>query len=367
MIVASPLEGQGPPVGILATAVSSFQGAHHAMIRDNVLVGPLAGISASGCAAVEISRNHIEGAGGAPYAVGLLAVPDEAGLLAVADALVKDNRVARMADGRAAMFANGGHQNRFEGNLIRGCWRGIVTREQTDVELRGNSVQDARMGGISLESLSGIAYLVGNRVLNCGVFNELGHGIDVQGITFMGGAHLRVDNCEVLDTGVGGPGPSRAVGIFAIGLQTCHLVGNRVDFSKLEDLPPTDPRPAIAVTGLSAESTEEGQAMVNGNHFSGTGPMLAAVSGFRNEAFSQNICTHVTMEGGATVVLSGAHVIALGNHIEANDREVPSFRLYNWAMASLTGNITTGDVDGNPPPTPATLVPDPYPLFNIKL
>ena len=369
VIVASPREGQGRPVGIFAMARSNSQGAHHAIVRDNVLVGPLAGITVSGCAAAEVSRNHIEGAGMAPYAVGLVSVRDAAGvLLAISDALVNDNRVTAMADGRAAIFANGGHQNRFEGNQIRGCSNGIITRDQTDVELRDNRVQDARMGGISLERLTGIALIVGNRVLNCGFFNEQGHGIDVQGGDFAG-AHLRVEGCEIIDTGVGGPLPTKAAGIFANRLQSCQLVGNRVGYTNLEAVTPNDPHPAVSLRGLSEEGNERGQAMINANHFTGTGPMLVAVSGFQKGAFSNNICSHRTeVDGSATVVLSGAHLIALGNHIEANDPNVPSFSLSSWVMGSFSGNLTTGDIaDANPLLSPGTLVPSPYLAYNIKL
>jgi hypothetical protein len=357
MIVASPREGQGRPVGILATAQNSFQGAHHAMIRDNVLVGPLAGITTSGCAAVEISRNHIEGAGMAPYAVGLLAV---------SDALVNDNRITAMADGRAAIFANVGHQNRFAGNQIRGCSNGIITRGQTDVELRDNSVEDARMGGISLENFTGLAHLVGNQVRNCGTFNEQGHGIDVQGVSLNGGAHLRVEGCEIIDTGVEGPLPTKAAGILAGGVQSCQIIGNRIGYTKLEAITPTDPHPAVSLTGPSGN--EDGQALITANHFSGTGPMLVAVSGFEKGAFSNNICSHLTVaDGSATVVVSCAHMIAIGNHIEANDPSIPAFRLSNSLIGSFTSNLTTGDVDANVFPTPPKLKPDPYFDFNIRL
>ena len=229
------------------------------------------------------------------------------------------------------------------------------------------------MGGISLERLTGFAHIVGNRVLNCGFFNEQGHGIDVQGVAFAG-AHLRVEGCEIIDTGVGGPLPTKAAGIFANGLQSCQLVGNRVGYTNLEAVTPNDPHPAVSLTGLSEEGNERGQAMINANHFTGTGPMLVAVSGFQKGAFSNNICSHRTeVDGSATVVLSGAHLIALGNHIEANmpmpaNVPFPSFRLSRWVMASFTGNLTTGDfVDADPFPSPASLRPDPYLDFNIRL
>src|SRR6185436_8183223 len=54
----------GLPAGIYCTApANSFDGAHRALLRDNVLKGPQAGITISRCNEVEVSGNHLDGAG----------------------------------------------------------------------------------------------------------------------------------------------------------------------------------------------------------------------------------------------------------------------------------------------------------------
>jgi hypothetical protein len=372
---------QGLPAGIYCSAsLNSFEGAHHALVLDNVLTGPQAAITLSRTNEAEVSRNHIDGDGRAWYGVRL----DD-----VFGVVVKDNNLRRisMAQGHIAIFATGGERNRFEGNGTSGGAIGIHAKGEADIEVSGNSVEFAGTVGIWLLDFVRSAAICANRVANCGFgapAGEPGRGIsaDAFAAEIAADSNLRLEGCEVVDTGLSslGPGLQDTIGISG-SLFACQLVGNRVGYTKLDVLNPTKQHFAVSLLGPQAGSDSPdreraiGHALVSDNTFTGrtrsTLIMIwredrgSHVRRFGKVTFSNNVCRQVDAEPGpstATVLLSGDRLIVLGNHIDAALR-VNAMNLDNVPKVALMGNVTTGDfINVNV----GTAVPNPYTSFNVK-
>jgi hypothetical protein len=83
---------------------------------------------------------------------------------------------------------------------------------------------------------------------------------------------------------------------------------------------------------------------------------------FHKIAFNGNFCEHYTTEGPnkATVLLSGFHALATGNHVTAPNG-VPSIDIRGDRAASVVGNITSGEIRDNAVPQ------QPTPLANFNV
>ncbi|MBK8211868.1 MAG: right-handed parallel beta-helix repeat-containing protein [Rhodospirillales bacterium] len=365
-----PEEEAGRPAGIYCRAQSDFEGAHHALVRDNVLRGSQAGITISRCNEVEVSRNHIDGAGAAWYGVRMNDV---------SGAVVRDNQISQMSMSEIALhvavFATDGDRNRFEGNRVRECRVGILAGHEADVEVSRNCVEGA--GEVGIWALFyGSAAICGNRVANCGFKAEVGHAIFAD--AWAADSNLLLEDCEVVDTGISPGGtfkaPGNTIGISG-NLFTCQLVGNRVSYTNRDLLDPNRRHSAICLLG-PAPSGERGvgHALVSDNTFSGRGHGNLVTIGqqapsrrFGRVTFSNNICHHRDSTPSAidaTVMLSGDYLIAMGNHIEAQGSGFNSVSLDNQPRVVLMGNVTTGDFINL---DTLTVVPSPHTSFNVKV
>jgi hypothetical protein len=365
------------PAGIYCSAPpNSFEGAHHALVHDNVLTGPQAAITLSRCNGSEVRGNHIDGAGRAWYGVRL---EDVSG------AAVNDNQIGQLSTtaGDVGIFATNGDRNRFESNRISGCGIGILAKQEADVEVSRNSIDGAGDVGIWVLYFARSATICENRVVNCGFQAAVGRGIsaDAEAVELAADSNLRLEGCEVVDTGISPGGAvtvGRTIGISG-NLFACQLVGNRVGYTKLDLLDPTKEHFAVSLIGPRAGSDSPdreraiGHALVSDNTFAGrTRSTLIMIwrqdsnshlRRFGKVTFSNNVCRQVDAEPGgstATVLLSGDRLIAMGNHIDAAVR-VNAMNLDNAPKVALMGNVTTGDFINV-----GTAVPSPYTSFNVK-
>ena len=371
LIVSSAVaEETGLPVGIYCT-VPDDGVAGGLRVYDNVLTGRQAGIAVFGCNELEVSRNRMDGASTAPYAVYLVNVTS---------GLIRGNDVVQMSKelGRSAIFASDGDRNRFDGNHIDGCMLALDLEDQLDVDVVGNRIESADVGGIRVTGLSRTATICDNRLADCASGVEPDHAgvIDVTGLGV--DANLRIAGCEIVDygmpTGVG-PVPKRVLGILAQNVRGCQLVGNRVGYTKLEalDVNQMQYRQPLVVDSQLEGDAPVGVALISDNDLAGTSPgQFILVQLIEKITFSNNTCRQRTPGGGAgppTVTLQGQQVIAMGNHVVADNANVVNANVVSILVARASntvflGNATTGDLV---PPNPASVVPLHFSDFNVKI
>lgn len=364
------------PVGIYCLAdAKNGRAADHVVVRDNQLLGPQLGIVASRIACPAVVGNHIDGGGTGWYGV---RVDD------CSDSRIDNN------DLREVFFAvhlSEGERNRITGNRIEQAGTGITATQETNLESSGNRLQSCLLLGMAM-FVRGTTALLENRVLNCGyALNfSIGIGVYAEEILAPSGAHLRIENCEVADTGISADGSQVTTGN-AVGIggwmPACQINGNRVGYTQLAKLELLNEHRALLLIGPLAlhylagagEITYMfGSAQVNDNHFSGPGRthlvefMRIVITDnidlrFEKVAFNNNICDHFSAEAnprGASVRLWGGHLIAMGNHVKAAVN-VNAMSLAN-SSAALMGNVTTGDYTGTNKVTPLQ-----FNNFNVKI
>lgn len=364
------------PAGIYCTAdMKSGLSADHAVLRNNHLLGPQSGIVVSRIACPSVSGNHVDGTGGGWYGV---RVDDCTG------AQVEDN------DLREVFFAvhlSEGERNRVLDNRIDQTGTGITSTQEADLEVRGNTLQSCLLLGMAL-FVRGNTTLLENRVFNCGYASVLSAGIAVyaEEVWTPTGAHLRIENCEVLDTGISADG-NQVTTVNAVGIggwiPACQIGGNRVGYTQPDKIEPLKEHRALLLIGplalhynLAAGELAYmfGSAQVNDNHFRGPGRTRLVEFmriqftdnldlRFEKVAFNNNVCDHLSAEEnpqGATVRLWGGHLIAMGNHVKAA-ANVNAMSLAN-RNAALMGNVTTGDFTGINNVTPVPII-----NFNVKI
>ena len=365
------------PVGIycLADAKNGFS-ADHAVLRDNQLLGPQSGIVVSRIACPVVVGNHTDGGGAGWYGVWV----DDC-----SDSRIDNN------DLREVFFAvhlSEGERNRIVGNRIDQTGTGITAIQESNLEISGNLMQSCLLLGMAM-FVRGTTALLDNRVLNCGYAPNfsIGIGVYAEEMWAPSGAHLRIEGCEVIDTGISADS-SQITTVNAIGIggwmPACQISGNRVGYTQPAKLELLNEHRALLLigplalhylTGAGEIAYMFGSAQVSGNHFSGPGRttlvefMRIALTNnidlrFEKVIFNNNICDHFSAEAntqGASVRLWGGHLIAMGNHIKAAAK-VNSMSLANSSKTALMGNITTGDYINI-----GTVTPTPLINFNVKI
>jgi len=366
------------PAGIYchADAKNGFS-ADHTVVRDNQLLGPQSGIIVSRIAGPVVVGNHIDGGGAGWYGV---RVDD------CSDCHIDNN------DLREVFFAvhlSEGKRNRIAGNRIDQAGIGIISTQEADLEVSGNTLQSCLLLGMAL-FVRGNTALLGNQLRNCGYALGFSFGIGVFAEEVWmptGSAHLRLEDCEVLDTGISADG-NQITTVSAVGIggwvPACQIIGNRVGYTQPAMLEPANEHRALLLIGPLAQRFVGGagetffmfgSAQVNDNHFRGPGrSQLVEFRRFQftdnidlrfeKLIFNNNVCDHLSAEIsdlGATVLLWGGHLIAMGNHIKAAAR-VNSISLANSSKTTLMGNITTGNYINI-----GTVTPLPIMNFNVKI
>ncbi|MEO6423679.1 MAG: DUF6519 domain-containing protein [Candidatus Nitrotoga sp.] len=367
------------PAGIYchADAKNGFS-ADHAIVRENQLLGPQSGIIVSRIDCPVIVDNHIDGGG--------------SGWFGVKVDNCSDSRIDKN-DLREVFFAV--HLSEGEGNLIVGnridqTVAGITSTQEADLEVSGNTLRSCLLLGMMLY-VRGNNALLGNRVRNCGYTSVLSIGIVVYAEEVWmptGGAHLRLEDCEVIDTGISADGKQLTT-VSAVGIGSwvpaCQISSNRVGYSQPALLEKANEHRALLLigplaqrfVGSAAETTFMFcSAQVDDNHFRGPGRSQLVEfrriqytdnidQRFEKVTFNNNVCDHLSAEAsdlGATVHLWGGHLIAMGNHIKAAAANVNSMSLANRSKIALMGNITTGNYINI-----GTVTPLPIMNFNVKI
>ncbi|MFZ1705907.1 MAG: right-handed parallel beta-helix repeat-containing protein, partial [Saprospiraceae bacterium] len=213
------------PAGIYchADAENGFS-ADHAIVRDNHLLGPQAGIVVSRIDCPVIVGNHTDGGGTGWFGV---QVDD-----------CSDSRIDQN-DLREVFFAvhlSKGERNHMVGNHIDQVGTGITAIQETDLKVSGNFLQSCFLLGMAI-FVRGAATLHENRVLNCGYASKfsLGIGVYAEEVWTPSGAYLRIEGCEVIDTGIS-TDSSQITTDNAIGIggwmPACQISGNRVGYTQ---------------------------------------------------------------------------------------------------------------------------------------
>lgn len=364
------------PAGIYCLAIGEQgRAADHIAISDNHLLGPQAGIVISRINDATVNRNFIDGEGGGWYGV---RVDD------CHHSNVQDNT---LQDVFFALHSTEGEHTHIVGNHIDQVGTGITSSQELNIEISNNHLQSCIVTGITLFARGSLA-LLNNRLLNCGYSPALSLGLAVfsEELIVAGGAMVRIDGCEVIDTGVSADG-NQATGVPALGIAgwvpALQAVNNRVGYTQADSIDPQlghraflfiGPLAFRFVTGAAVVELMSGSALVSNNHFRGPGQMtlvqfLRMIINdnidfrFEKVTFSNNICDHLNAQPndlGATVRLWGGHLIAMGNHIKGPPGVI-AMSLSN-RQATLMGNVTTGGYiqDNN-------VIPTPINNFNVKI
>jgi len=378
MLGAIAQEGQATVPASIYCQVDPKNGysADHAVVSNNLLLGPQFGIVISRIAGTMVSGNHVDGSGGGWYGV---RVDD------CTDSRIDNN------DLREVFFAvhlTDGARNRVAGNRIDQAGTGITCTKELDLETSGNTLQSCLLLGMAL-FVSGNTAVLSNRVRNCGYATALSIGIGVyaEEVLTPSGAHLRIEACEVIDTGISADG-TQVTTVNAIGIggwmPACQISDNRVGYTQPAKLDPLKEHRALLLIGplalhynLAAGEIAYmfGSAQVNDNHFRGPGRTRLVEFlriqyndntdlRFEKVAFNNNVCDHLSAEVNemnATVWLWGGHLIAMGNHVKAA-ANVNAMSLSHRDKIALMGNITTGDYINT-----GTVTPAPINNFNVKI
>jgi hypothetical protein len=258
-----------------------------------------------------------------------------------------------------------------------------ATIDEEALTVSGNVIGEMKGPGIVGSQLVGGATLTHNQVAGCG-YEPVGSGngfpmpkISAGIFVFNSQGHLRIESCEVTDTGVGkGELPSSSVGIRAA-THSCQIANNRVAYSDAElvDKMAGQEHRALVLSALVPAGAKEGRtghAVVTGNSLAGAGfthlveigrPAQIggpAQDGFERVTFSNNYCDHATSApaksgAAATIAFNGQHLIVMGNHVQAPDN-ILAMSFDTPSKLVLIGNVTTGTVTGQPVGT--NVVPD---------
>jgi nitrous oxidase accessory protein NosD len=364
------------PAGIYCTLAKKGGAAHDAVVRNNLLLGPQAGIVISRIDGATAAGNRIDGNGSGWYGV---LVEDGS------NTLVQENTIQEVA---YAVHLSEGGRNRVLENGVRDTLFGITASMETDFEASGNALFSCIASG-SLLIVRRATTMLHNRTMNCAYAGPLSFGmlviaeeaLQASTVSLLSGGILRIEDCEVIDTGIGPDGKQvNNVPVFGIAawVLACQITDNRVAYMQRQMPDAAQPHRALLLIGPIGFHTPNqeivfGSALVNGNHL--RGPGRSALVEFRRFAapnveyrfekviFSNNVCDHLSAQPdpqGATVQLLGAHLIAMGNQVKAQVKAVFSMSLANGPKNVLMGNVTTGQYLNT-----GTVVPSPINNFNV--
>lgn len=363
------------PSAIYCTVDTEFGAAgNFSTLSGNILRGPLTGIVTSRVAGVVVCDNRVDGLFRGWFGVRA----DDCAYTTVAD-----NHVASVGFG--VVLSEGDH------NIVRGCrlafaLMGVIASEETDISIRDGEVVGTLFDALLLFLSGGDALISSVRIANCSAVDL---GIGRGAITVVSGPFvepvsnsLRIDGCEILETGVwvggfSGNGPARGIQAW---VPNCQIVGNRVISTDPAIVGAPDQHRALLLFGpLSHPSVRNGvsAAIIANNVFRGPGiTHLVELARFNSDildslaycfqkiAFSGNLCDHVAERQNEpiTVLLAGMHTLASANHVCAPEG-VRSIDVSNNVAMSAIGNITTGDIVVGG----VAHMPNPQQDFNVHL
>jgi hypothetical protein len=361
------------PPAIYCTADTEVGSAgNFSTVSGNILRGPLTGIVTSRVTGIVVTDNRVDGLFRGWFGVRA----DDCAYTTIAD-----NHVASVGFG--VVLSEGDH------NIVRGCRLalalvGVLGTDETDISIRDGEVVGTLFHAILLLLPGGDALISDVRIANCG---SVGIGTVKGAVFVMSGPFvepitnsLRIDGCEILESGVwvtGGTtaGPVRGIQAW---VPNCQIVNNRVISTDPAILAAPDEHRALLIAGpLSYAPLPVGvsSAIVANNVFRGPGvthlvEFVRTIFSdnlafcFHKIGFNGNFCDHVAerVNEPITVVLAGMHTVASANHVTAPEG-VRSIDIRGNFAKSVIGNITSGDiVDSGIAPVPAPLT-----SFNINV
>lgn len=346
------------------------------VIRGNRLTGPQFAIWVERSPGVEVIDNTMEGSIDPPSMGILLNQADEA--------RVTGNRITHADFG---VYLSSARDCRLLDNSILDGNTGLFILNAAAVEVSRNRIERMKTAGLTALRLSGTATFTGNRFALCA------HGAEPMGFAlgiFFALTEVRIDGCEIVDTGVEPDLKTfapLAYGILGFYVSECRIHGNLVSYSSLGAMPdPKAEHRAILMQGwLEYNLTDKfrlgGSALVTDNKLQGPGrsalvelPEMPIIKDriylrFSRVTFSNNDCIHAnggpdTAAAGtpsaippATVSLTGSRKIVIGNHIHSFPF-IPPVNL-NGSSGVFLGNSADQDAIG------FSGVPNPQQDFNI--
>jgi parallel beta-helix repeat protein len=326
-------------------------------------------------------------------------------LFGVDDAMVSDNRcryvwygvVAHessratirnndLSDAVFGVLLGAGTQNRVLGNEVRDAAFGVTADVEETMRVEDNDLRNCIVWG-SVLFVTGSTSFLDNRVANSGYAAGPKFGVFVIDLLSWldSGDTLRMENCELIDIGIGPNGETSAGAAHGLAawVHSCEISGNHIGYSGVEQgLEAGSEHRALLLAGPLLFIFDKGRAgrlssaLITGNQFRGPGlsslvELLSLSLGhlrfeFERVAFSNNSCEHWNtkpVDYGATVQLRGAYPIVMGNHVKCLDPNINSISLNAPMTCTIMGNVATGPyvLLGNSP------IPAPWANFNVQL
>ena len=363
------------PPAIYCGALPSGVNANGSTVIENILQGPTTGIVVSLSAGVAVTDNRIDGQGRGWFGVRL----DDCAYTTVTGTLI--------AAVPFPFVCSEGDHNVLRNNRAAFALAGCGVLSETEFTFDDNEITGAIFGGVLGFFEVGNCSLSRNRIVNCG---QLPFGSVQGGIIAVSSwpivlnpNTLRIESCEVIESGVG---PDGKVGSGAVtGIQAwfpnCHIIGNRViatnpnvdtalEHRALQLVAPVNLRISDHVLPIGAA------ALVSGNVFRGFGNshlvelLRAGTTGgwglwFDKIVFSSNVCDHVVMlndnQSQATVLLGGRGAAIAANTV-VGPGGLRSISGDNFTEGTATANATTGVIDQF-----TSITPSPETGFNIRI
>jgi parallel beta-helix repeat protein len=369
-----PAQLETMPPAIYCGALSTGVNATGATVIENTIQGPTTGIIVSLSAGVAVTDNRIDGQGRGWFGVRL----DDCAYATVTGTLI--------AAVPLPFVCSEGDHNVLRNNRAAFALVGCGVLSEAEFTFEDNEITGATFGGLLGLFEFGNVSLSRNRIVNCG---QLPLGPVQGGIiavsawpVFYNVNTLRIESCEVIDSGVG---PDGKVGAGTVtGIQAwfpnCHIIGNRVIAINANVDQALEHRALrlIAPVNFGTDLLFAGgaSALVSGNKFCGYG-MTHLVELFRSGApgstglwfdkivFSSNVCDHLAGRGdNHSTVLLGGRAAAIAANTVVGTPNLRSISGDNFAEGTATANATTGVIDEL---TFTSVRPTPESDFNIRI
>lgn len=355
------------PIGILLGPQRGFP-ADSGVIRGNRLTGRQNAIWVEQAGNVEVAGNHIEDVEGRLEFAFLL--------LNAEAARVEGNYIFGSQWGIVAL---GGSNNRLTGNVLRAGRTGLSAVSERSLDVDHNRVESMSLWGFAGLGLSDTVSLSHNHFISCSYEGVSGgDSAAASVIVVLASGEVRIESCEVLNTGIpltGGTFHRPAYGILGLWLRNCLVHGNLVSYTHLpgeapmEDLNREDR--ALVLHGVSRFIEVEipsqvspifrrrfvldSCAQVVDNRFVGPGfnalvdflvtpRQPDGFDSFERVIFNNNHCLHYVLQDSdpkrATIQIRNAAAIVMGNQFQAFQPEYAPVNFNNTERQQIfLGNI----------------------------
>jgi hypothetical protein len=367
----------------------------HCRIADNEITTTVCGIACGSTMGTSIVANRVSDslAGVLLVVAGECEVSDNilgaavretspfgVGMLFLEHSVVARNAVSRYSDGLTSVFCSALHA---QDNDIYETQHGIASLLDTDLELRGNNIEDAALAGITALFALHELTLVHDRALRCGYRSagtSAAFGIDVM----IALALVTVEGCHVIDTGEAASQAAPAFTGQRHGIRLVWALGARVRGCEVVSkalLPTAGGAPSINVASRAVRMWTipasvavallgaTGRQMVpfadaTDNVIEQSVDSLVEIIARGEIMFATNRCLNFAPGSkSSAVILAGESLTVTGNRVRA-EGSLPALTLLATEALSAIGNITSsGAIVASP--GGAHELPAPYATFNV--